>query len=193
MTGETPRPRRFDPERRARIIDAVLGLIADEGVAGTSHRKVATRADVPLGSMTYHFASMDELLREAFSRFTGAVIDRFEARLAAAHGIDEARLAVVDIIHADVFTTRDDVVLTHELYALAAREPAYRELISEWMRRSEEALGRHFDPDIAREIDALIEGLTIHRALGSGGLDRGRTLDAIRRLTAAEARAERPA
>ncbi|GAA3358029.1 TetR/AcrR family transcriptional regulator [Saccharopolyspora gregorii] len=186
-----PKGRRFDPQRRARIIDAALGLIADEGVAGTSHRKIAARADVPLGSMTYHFASIDELLREAFSRFTGAVIARFERRLGAAHGIAEARLAVADLVHEDLFATRADLVLTHELYALAAREPAYRELIDEWVRRSQEALGRHFDADTARELDALIEGLTIHRALGTrSGDDRELTLDAIRRITAGAGGAE---
>ncbi|GAA4826846.1 TetR family transcriptional regulator [Saccharopolyspora rosea] len=180
---EMSRTRRFDPERRARIIDAALELIADEGVAGTSHRKVARRADVPLGSMTYHFASMEELLREAFSRFTGTIIDRFERRLAPARSLEEAREAVVDIIHEEVFATRSDLVLTHELYALAAREPAYRDLFDEWMRRSQQALARHFDPTTTREIDALIEGLTIHRSLGRGSYDRELTLDAIRRLT----------
>ncbi|MFD6211517.1 TetR/AcrR family transcriptional regulator, partial [Peribacillus sp. NPDC060253] len=51
------------PGRRERILAAVLDLIAEDGVAGVSHRKAAARAGVPLGSMTYHFASMDELLR----------------------------------------------------------------------------------------------------------------------------------
>ncbi|MEB3371719.1 TetR/AcrR family transcriptional regulator [Saccharopolyspora mangrovi] len=178
--------RRFDPERRTRIIDAALELIAEEGVSGTSHRKVAARADVPLGSMTYHFASMDELLREAFSRFTYAVIAKIERRLAAARDLEEAREAVADIVHEDLFATDHDLVLTHELYALAAREPAYRELITEWMQRSQEALARHFTSETARELDALIEGLTIHRALGAGEHDRQLTLDAIRRLTSAQ-------
>ncbi|WP_336211698.1 hypothetical protein [Nonomuraea sp. LPB2021202275-12-8] len=33
------------------------------------------------------------------------------------------------------------------------------------MARSRHALERHFDPVTARLLDALIEGLTIHRAL----------------------------
>lgn len=178
------RSRRFDPERRARIIDAALELIAAEGVAGTSHRKVAARADVPLGSMTYHFANMEELVREAFSQFTRTIIARFERRLAAARGWQEAIDAVADIVHEDVFATREDLVLTHELYALAAREPVYRDLTGEWMRRSQEALKRHFDSATAREIDALIEGLTIHRSLGARAHDRSLSLDAVRRLSA---------
>lgn len=181
--ADMARSRRHDPERRARIIEAALELIAEEGVAGTSHRKVATRADVPLGSMTYHFASMDELLREAFSRFSSQVSARFEHRLDGVRDVEQARQAVADIVHVDVFATREDLVLTHELYALAARHPDYRPLVEEWMRRSREALERHFDPRTAREVDALIEGLTIHRALGTGAHERDLTLDAVRRIT----------
>ena len=91
--------RRFDPERRDRIIAAALDVIAESGVAGASHRKIAARADVPLGSMTYHFTGMDEVLREAFTRFAGTIAVRFEARMAQAATLDEARAAVVDLIH----------------------------------------------------------------------------------------------
>ena len=41
-TGKT------DPDRRERILAAVLDLIAEDGVAGVSHRKAAARAGVPL-------------------------------------------------------------------------------------------------------------------------------------------------
>ena len=73
-------------------------------------------------------------------------------------------------------------MLTHELYALAAREPAFRDLIDEWMGCSQQALERHFDPETARQLDALIAGLTIHRALGSD-CDPDVAADAVRRLT----------
>lgn len=69
----TRRGRRNDPDRRDRIIDACLDVIAEAGVAGVSHRKIADAAGVPLGSMTYHFDGMSNLLHEAFSRFSTAV------------------------------------------------------------------------------------------------------------------------
>lgn len=185
------RARRFDPERRTRITTAALELIAAEGVAGASHRKIAARADVPLGSMTYHFANMDELLREAFGQFASSVAARFERRLTAARDFDEAVEAVVDIIHEDVFATREDLVLTQEFYALTARRPDFGDVLDEWMRNSRRALQRHFTPDAARQIDALIEGLTLHHALSSHGYDRALTLDAIRKVAAAEPPAER--
>ena len=45
--------RRYDPERRRRIIASALEVIARQGVEGASIRLVAKEADVPLGSMTY--------------------------------------------------------------------------------------------------------------------------------------------
>ena len=38
--------RRHDPERRSRIIAATLDVIAEQGVDGTSHRRVAAAAGV---------------------------------------------------------------------------------------------------------------------------------------------------
>lgn len=161
----TRRGRPNDPGRRDRIIDACLDVIAQEGVAGTSHRKVAAAAGVPLGAMSYYFDGMDALLHEAFARFATGVSDGFERRMAEATDRTEAQRAVVAIIVEDVFGDQRDLVLSHELYTLAARKPAFRDLTSAWMRRSRAALERHFDPDTARMLDALIEGLTIHRAL----------------------------
>ena len=85
---QTEGVRRNDPGRRDRIIDACLDVIAEVGVAGTSHRRVADAAGVPLGSMTYHFTGMNELLHEAFTRF-GTV----ESGCANC-GIDSPRIAI---------------------------------------------------------------------------------------------------
>lgn len=181
----TRRGRRNDPERRDRIIEACLEVIAEVGVAGASHRRIAAVAGVPLGSMTYHFAGMDELLRDAFDRFATEVSDRFELRMAAASDAASARRAVVALIGADVFGSHRELVLTQELYTLAAREPAFRAITAAWMARSRSALERHFDPVTARMLDALIEGLTIHAALDSGPHDADAIVRAVERITGA--------
>ncbi|GAA1057259.1 TetR family transcriptional regulator [Agromyces luteolus] len=159
------RGRRNDPDRRDRIIDACLDVIAESGVAAASHRKVAEHAGVPLGSMTYYFDGIDDLLRQAFARFTATISERFEQRMASAHDPASALDAVVAIVRDDVFGSSRELVLTHELYTLAARERGYRRLTAEWMARSRAALERYFDPETARLLDALVEGLTLHRAL----------------------------
>jgi DNA-binding transcriptional regulator YbjK len=73
------------------MIDACLDVIGESGVAGASHRRVAEAAGVPLGSMTYYFSGMDELLHEEFSRFAGAASDQFAQRMSRASGIDDSR------------------------------------------------------------------------------------------------------
>ncbi|MCH6159628.1 TetR/AcrR family transcriptional regulator [Streptomyces marispadix] len=54
--------RRYDPERRRRIIEAAIRIVELKGIAALSHRTVAAEAGVPLGSTTYHFAGLDDLL-----------------------------------------------------------------------------------------------------------------------------------
>lgn len=177
------RTRRTDPGRRDRIVATTVALVAEVGVAGVSHRRIAERADVPLGSMTYHFAGMDELLHEAFTRFAESVAARFEAVLGAATTPDQAVTAVVDLVH-DLSRPDGDPerVVTYELYTLAARDPRYRVITTAWMRRSRAALERHFAPDVAREVDALIEGLALHRALDEQPGDRAATEAAVRKV-----------
>ena len=189
MTGPHPttrRPRRSDPDRRARILTSARDVVAEVGVAGVSHRRVATAADIPLGSMTYHFTGMDALLEEAFTAFADSVAARFEARLAPARTTAEARSAVVAFIAEDVFADPRELVLTQELYTLAARRPDFRRITTAWMSRSRAALERHFDPETARILDALLEGLTLHRALDNQPRSTEEILTTVLRITTPE-------
>ncbi|WP_040421220.1 TetR/AcrR family transcriptional regulator [Actinopolymorpha alba] len=181
----TVRARRTDPGRRDRLIDITIDLIAEIGVAGISHRKITARADVPLGSLSYHFNGLDDLLYEAFTRFANSIADTFAARLGAAADTTQAQAMVVDLIHhlSDQQSNRDQVI-TYELYTLAARDPRFRQITSTWMQRSRHELERHFDPRTARQLDALIEGVAIHRALDPEPADRELTRDAVAKIVA---------
>jgi len=176
--------RRYDPERRERIVEACLDVVADVGVAGASHRRVAAAADVPLGSTTYHFDGMADLLHAAFTRFAADVAARTSRRL---DGVgDRATLedALVDVVTHHVLGSRRDLVLTQELYTLAARDERFREITHGWMAASRAALERHVDPATARVLDALVEGLTLHRALDTEPHDPAVVVDAVRRVLA---------
>ncbi|RAX49668.1 TetR family transcriptional regulator [Arthrobacter sp. AQ5-05] len=177
--------RRVDPDRRERIIYCALELIACQCVAGTSHRKVAALADVPLGSMTYHFSGMDELLEAAFTRFAREVGERFAARLAGGLSGAELVSALVELIHDDVLDSGRCLVLTLELYTLAARNPRFRDITRSWLELSARSLERHMDAPTAHQVDALIEGLPIHRALGTAPPTRKLTAEAVGKILGA--------
>lgn len=186
MTTETGTRygRRNDPDRRDRIVAACLDVIAESGIAGASHRRIAEAAKVPLGSMTYYFAGIDELLHEALTCFASEISERFEQRMTSATDAESAREAVVEIILGDVFRSTRELVISHEIYTLAARDPGYRVITTEWMKRSRTALERHFDPETARIVDALIEGLSIHRSLDDHPRDATEVVRAVTRVLA---------
>lgn len=176
------RARRHDPGRRDRLIDAALAVIAERGVAGTTHREIARAADVPLGSMTYHFSSLDEVLAEAFTRHAETSARVFDERMAAAPDRAAAIDAVVRLVAEDLLVTgAGDLVLSVELYVAAARNPALRAVTQAWMARSRRALETHFDPTTARELDALIEGLVLHSALSTDPMTPDQIRHAIER------------
>ncbi len=191
--GRAPRAarttRRYEPDRRLRILEVTLDVVAEHGVAGTTHRKVAAAADVPLGAMTYYFTGLADLFSSAFTLLAQRWGDAFEAAMAAVPDGVDPRDAVADAVlvgladDADAVTgSRRQAVLAYELYALAARDPAVREVTQTWMERTRAALRRHFDPDDARVLDALIEGLSIHAVLSTEPLDRERFRADIARL-----------
>src|SRR5262245_64190234 len=62
---------------RHRIISAVLKIIGEDGVAGVTNRRIARVADVSLGSITYHFATQHDLLRESLLYFVSEETRRF--------------------------------------------------------------------------------------------------------------------
>ncbi|BCJ73634.1 TetR family transcriptional regulator [Catellatospora sp. IY07-71] len=175
------RPRRHDPDRRDRLIEAALAVIAERGVAATTHREIARAADVPLGSMTYHFTSLDEILAEAFTRHADRVAAVFDQHLRAAPDRASAVDAVAGLVTGALLGSPQDLILAVELYAAAARKPALRAVTQAWMQRSRQALEVHFDPTTARELDALIEGLVLHSALSTDPMTPAQIRHAIDR------------
>lgn len=191
----TNRTRRNDPDRRQRIIDACLQVIAEKGVAGTTHRAVAAVAGVPLGSMTYHFSGIDDLIHQAFDQFMHQAAQRFRERMEHARNQQDAAAALVDYIVGDMLGTQRDMAINLELYAAAAHNALYRDINDEWMAQTRASLSLHFDARTAQVLDAAAEGLSIQRALSceppSAEETRAEAFEMISRLLGDES-AERP-
>ncbi|GIF72171.1 TetR/AcrR family transcriptional regulator [Asanoa siamensis] len=189
--GGTRRARRFDPERRQRILDAAIEVIAEHGVAGTTHRLIAAAADVPLGSLTYHFAGLDQLLAQAFTRLAERLSRAYAAHFDGVRDRDGLVEAVTDMVHGNAGAAAGEWAVSYELYLAALRDPALRSVTEEWMRTSRTVLERFVDPDTARGLDALIEGLLMHRMLSTTPFPREIIRGAVARAVAPPP--ERPA
>jgi DNA-binding transcriptional regulator YbjK len=159
--------RRYDPERKARIIDTTIDVIAEHGVAGTTHRRIAAAADVPLGSLTYHFAGLGDLLALAFAAHAERSSQVYAAHFDGVRTRTEFVDAVTNLIEAAAGADARDWAVAYELYLAALRDPALRSVTESWMRASRTVLERYVDPTTARGVDALIEGLVMHRTLAT--------------------------
>jgi DNA-binding transcriptional regulator YbjK len=164
--------RRYDPERRGRIIDAAIRVVGERGIAGLSHRAVAAEADVPLGSTTYHFTNLDELLVAALRRCNEEFAREIAGRSALAD--PEADLADELARLTEEMLTRDRAraELEYELYLAALRRAAVRPIAEEWVDLMTAALARRTDPATARALAAFVDGLALQTLLTGGDFDR---------------------
>lgn len=188
MTAETQnnakRARRYDPERKEKILDKAFELIAECGVAGITHRRIAGLAGVPLGSMTYHFKNMDELLFLVFSRFAQGGAEFVKSRMEKAETPEDAIRIFASIMTDRSWVNRQNMAVLYEFYSLATRDPAYRPILTNWSEATRLSLERFFPPDIARAFDVCIEGVLLQNFLNpEGGLPREEIVALLRRLS----------
>ncbi|MEU3250358.1 TetR family transcriptional regulator [Streptomyces sp. NPDC006997] len=157
--------RRYDPERRRRIIDAALRVVGEKGIAGLSHRTVAAEADVPLGSTTYHFKTLDELLvaalRQANEGFGRLVAGRDGLTDPSSDLAAELAALVGEWLAGD----RAGAELECELYLAALQRPALRAVAAEWADDLTGRLGRRVDAGTARAVVALVDGMCLEALL----------------------------
>lgn len=159
-------------ERRAAIVDATLRVMIRRGIAATTARDVAAEMGTSSGLIHHYFASMDDLLAEAFDKVASDDLARTRA------AVDE-RFDPVDRL-AVFFTTYNRVdddwgmQLWLDAWAEAARRPTLqqtsRRLNEEWqalvadlIREGVEGGAMTCDePDaVAWQIVSLLDGLEL--------------------------------
>lgn len=134
-------------ERRDSLINAATEIAGAEGFAAISHRSVAGRAGVPLGSTTYYFSSLDDLL----GAVAGAMVDQCLAR--GADLIDAAPDGTYDADRAAELLARavlpgqdySRVLCYYEQLLGSARHPAVASALGESRPRLERMVARALD------------------------------------------------
>ncbi len=170
------RPRRYDPGRRERIVDAALRVVRRSGIGGLSHRTVAAEADVPLGSTTYHFGSLDELLVAALRKAGGGFAGELRSRpVSDADGL--ARL-----LGEWLGGERSQAELEHELHLAALRRPALRPVAAERTEEAVAVLAPRTGRATARALVALMEGIGLQVLLTGAPYDPAYAREMLARL-----------
>lgn len=180
MTGPA---RTRDPEKRIRDIGrAAADLIAEGGVEALTHRAVAARAGVAVGTTTRYFATIDDLRRHALEYLA----ERVESDLAElADGIaaaDDPVVYLAESLHADL-SDHATVLAECSLEYAGLFEEDFRDLALRWGTGLTEILTPYFGSARSEMLTMCLDGVYINTALVVTPPDPARLEATIRALT----------
>jgi AcrR family transcriptional regulator len=182
--------KREKPEvRRAMIVEAARAVILRKGLTATGLRDIAAEGDISVGTVTYHFASVAEILDEVVvletDRFYASIVEEVDADPDPVHGV---RLLVEPL-----FTGTDEAEahwrLWSDYWTAVGRQPAISadrlERIRVWEACLVRTIRRGVDGGVFRTVDAAevalklaaySDGIATQLSQKVPGLDRTRAL-----------------
>ena len=150
--------RRADASERLReaIVAATVRIVARDGVAAVTHRRVAQEADVSLSSTTWHFASKGEILEAALRWTAQREVERVGAMAERIGAVSAGRF--------------DPELWARELaeWVIAQTEGSERSVTVALYRLQLETLGRPGAIGVHRQWGASLEQVG-ERVLGPAG------------------------
>lgn len=161
----TPTLPRGERSRRS-ILEATLRVIARGGVDAVTHRRVAAEAGVSHGTTTYHFASRDEIVVEAFRHYIGTLSALFsESGVDLGHPTPERIVDfLVELVRRE-FADPELVLAEYELILFAARNEALAREVRAWERGLDAQLAAALEACGApRPVEAARLIRSVHRA-----------------------------
>lgn len=185
-----PSFKRESPEkRRSDLIDAAIRCLSEGGMSALRMERVAAKAGVSLGLVSHYFASKDELLTEVYRRALYEDVNRKIVEL------EEQPSTGGDAPHAQRLRRMLDTIID-PAYLRPANLTAWLALwgeivVNPALRRTHRTLYRHYmdalarliaavaierrrevdAAEVARNLQAMIDGLFLERALDRQALD----------------------
>ncbi|GAX51676.1 TetR family transcriptional regulator [Streptomyces sp. RLB3-17] len=192
MAGDST-PRRKNAPPREDVLAAAMDMIAERGLEKLTMAALGREVGMSSGHLLYYFHSKDELLLQTLEWSEGR-LGAERGRLLAARGTARERLdAYVDLYvpdgHRDPHWTlwlevwnrsqnADDAARERQVAIEGAWHRDLVALLAEGVSRGE---FRPVDPDrCAARLRALLDGFSIHVAIGLRGTDRERILRHVR-------------
>lgn len=172
--------------RRQQITEAARSLIVRQGLGSTSLRDIAAAAGVSMGTVTYHFTGIDEIL--------GAVVvtesERFYADVVQAADAEPDVRRALGILMDPMFGESPDVEdhwrIWSDYWAAVVRRPGmtqpYAERVRYWEACCTRVIARGVEAGTVRPVDpaqsalklsAYADGLATQRGQEAPGLTAG--------------------
>ena len=122
-----------NPERRAQILDAAIGILADEGVGGLTHRQVDDRAQLPAGTTSNYFRTRQALLEATAARTVDLHWQRVEVLRSAIGSLthDGVEALLTRMLSDPDEQARRYTLARFELFMEGTRRPQLRPFLTE--------------------------------------------------------------
>jgi len=151
-------------DRRTRIADAVITVLAERGSRGLTHRAVDEEAGLPMGSTSYYHRSRAELLHAAVPRL--AELDSGNLPRKPTVSLRDALVTILDRSLRGAGYTR--TLARYELVLEASRRPRLQEDLASGTEQLLSLLTDQFDElraadgaSRARDVLAFLDGLML--------------------------------
>lgn len=149
--------------RKHSIIKATADLIIENGLNNLTHREIAAKAKVPLGSTTQHFSSLDDLKAQALTYLADMLDDILqEIDVELARNSSPAKLAQL------LYEYLQDTVRIHAdvaFFVASTDDPSLRPLATRWFDGLVAVLSKHTDKEAAQAIAVFSDGALVYTIL----------------------------
>ena len=129
---------------RARMVDAALQMLIEEGYAGTSARMIAARGDFNPALVFYHYGGVDELLLAALDKSSAERLERYREAMSEPGSPDELVRRAADLFRQDI--EGGHVTAVTEMISASLSKPQLRsELVTRmrpWLEFTQQLLER---------------------------------------------------
>ncbi|NLS10491.1 TetR family transcriptional regulator [Nesterenkonia sp. MY13] len=182
-------PRLSPSDRRRLIVAAARTVMLKSGLTGASLRDIAQAADVSVGTVTYHFRSVNEILQEVVTQESQGFYASVVAEARAAEDPRKGLRALMEPMFADTDTVREHWKIWADYWGLVGRRPeiasAYADQIRLWEDACTEVISQGVEAGVfndvppretALKLAAYSDGIGVQRAQSVPSLDSERSI-----------------
>lgn len=134
-------------ETKAKIVDATLQTLQEEGIVGASARAIARAGDFNQALIFYHFGSVDEAIVAAVGELSRRRLERYRGPLMSVDTLTELIGVARELYEND--RESGEITVLAQAFAGASRDdemgPAMFDHIADWNRLIEEVVERAID------------------------------------------------
>ena len=179
-----PRAKR-DPEARRRAIEqAAAELLLEGGSQRLTHRKVAERAQVPLGSTTQYFSSIDDLRRAGYAVISRAIEQDYQEMIDRIHE-SKGDIRVIASCLVEYMNNEEEIRADVILYSAAVRDPELMQLASMGLERFVQSLKTYLSEEQANAVAIFIDGAFVEAGIFGRRFSEAYILQVLQALTQA--------